>query len=275
VANQLIDSKPSVPDLPPSGDDNTLDWSFARSPFWLFSHLFALAVVTVFVFLGLWQLDRLDERRASNAIVESRIATVEPIAEALAAADRDGPDALDYQRVEGPVRVLEADLGRVVNRSVDGIAGEHVVGIVELTDGRLLAINRGFVPVGYDQPLDQVPTEFIEASGWLRATVERETFGAADLGEGRLLPRFDTDQVGARLGQDLPSVWLQLAPDSELAASGATQVPTALDLPPLDDGPHFGYAMQWFIFAILGVLFYGALVLRRARGHRSTVTVDG
>jgi len=36
-------------------------------------------------------------------------------------------------------------------------------------------------------------------------------------------------------------------------------------LPELDDGPHLGYAAQWFIFATLGVLFYGALLRRNSR----------
>ncbi|MEL6981104.1 MAG: SURF1 family cytochrome oxidase biogenesis protein, partial [Actinomycetota bacterium] len=127
--------------------------------------------------------------------------------------------------------------------------------------------------LGLTEPLDPVPTGTVQVTGWLRATVEQDRFfGADDRGSGRLLPRFDTDAISARLDRDLPAVWLQLATiDGDVP--GPTGLPEALALPPLDDGPHLSYAVQWFIFATLGLVFYGALLRRRASGHRSTVTV--
>lgn len=248
------------------------DWQFARRPFWLFSHLFAATVVVSFVFLGLWQLDRLDQRRADNAVVEVRSAQVEPLTEAVGELDDPAVtgDDLDYQAVSGSVRVVEADFARIVNRTGSGVAGEHVVAILELSDGSLLAANRGFVPLGFDDDLETPPEGPQPVEGWLRKSVEREGIGAVDQGVGSLLPRFDTERIAARYGRDLPDVWLQLAPGS----FGQAGLPEALDLPPLDDGPHFGYAMQWFIFATLGVLFYGALLRRQAKGHEATVTVS-
>lgn len=252
-----------------SDGQTTTDWGFARQPFWLFSHLFAASIIVSFIGFGFWQLDRLDQRQAANRIIESR-------GDQTLVLDRAPPTGdgaeLDFQAVEGVVRFIEVDLGRVANRSSNGIAGEHVVAIVELADGSPLAVNRGFVPVNLVQPLDPLPTEPVRVTGWLRDTVERETFGAEDLGSGRILPRFDTEAVAARLGRDLPPVWLQLA-SVEGAVPGPTGSPEALALPPLDDGPHLSYAVQWFVFATLGVVFYGALLHRRATGHRSTVTV--
>ena len=246
------------------------DWSFARRPFWLFSHVFAFAVVTSFVFLGFWQLDRLDQRRDANALIESRTADT-LVLDASPDAAPDGAD-LDYRRVEAEVRFLDPDFARIANRSQGGAAGEHVVAIVELVDGSLLAVNRGFVPLNDDRPLDPVPEGATPVRGWLRATVEQERFGATDSGDGDLLPRFDTERLAFRLGRPLPPVWLQLeaAPGSN-PDGAATGLPEPIPLPALDDGPHLGYAVQWFIFAALGVIFYGLLLWRRASGHRSTV----
>lgn len=236
----------------------TGDWAFARKPFWIFSHLFAITVVVLFVLLGLWQLSRLDERRSANAVISDRSSA--PLLDLTGAPDGDD---LDYRPVRAEIRFVEPDLARVVNRSQGGVAGEHVVAIVELADGTAMAVNRGFVPVNTEVELDPAPADPTVVTGWLRDSVEPEGwFAVEDSGEGRILPRFDTEAVADRWGEPLPSYYVQLAPDPGEAAA---TFPDPVPLPPLDDGPHFAYAMQWFIFATLGVLFYFALLRRFAR----------
>lgn len=255
------------------------DWRFARRPFWVFSHLFVAAVIASFVGFGLWQLDRLDQRRATNDVIAARSGGAVDLGLALDSPAGDDPGAgLDYQAVEGEVRFVEADLARVVNRSLNGVAGEHVVAIAivefDTTEpGLSLAVNRGFVPLGVDGGLDPLPTAAVTVTGWLRATVEQGRFGAADGGSGDVLPRFDTERIGARVGSELPPLWLQLATIDGVAA-GSGGLPEPIPLPPLDDGPHLGYAVQWFVFASLGAVFYGLLLVRRASGHRTTEVVD-
>src|SRR5690606_1234437 len=45
---------------------------FLLRPLWLLSHLLVLALVVTMVNLGFWQLDRLDQRRDRNAVIEAR-----------------------------------------------------------------------------------------------------------------------------------------------------------------------------------------------------------
>lgn len=240
------------------------DWAFARRPFWLFSHLFALTVVTSFVFFGVWQLDRLSERRQANELIEARVGQEVELSAAL--SQSGDPAELDYRAVTATARYLDPDFVRVVNRSQGGVAGEHVVAIVELDDGSVLAVNRGFVPANADVTLDPVPDGPTTVRGWLRATVERGRIGATDVGEGDRLPRLDTERVAVRLGRELPPVWLQLSSTGE---TGLVTFPDPVPLPPIDEGPHFSYAMQWFTFATLGVLFYLALLRRQSKGNES------
>ncbi len=252
------------------------DWRFARQPFWLFSHAFAGVVIVSFVALGLWQLDRLGQRQDANRLIEERTAEVLDLDTGALAGLTAGGDgsAVDYQAVRATVRTVESDLGRVVNRTANGVAGEHVVAVVELADGTELAANRGFVPLVPVIDPDPLPPGPVVVTGWLRATVERGWLGATDDGTGDELPRFDTERVATRLGRDLPPAWLQIETVDGAAPAGAA-IPEPIPLPPLDDGPHLGYAVQWFIFATLGVIFYGLLVGRRATGHRSTITIGG
>ncbi len=254
----------------PVSEGRTYDWRFARRPFWIFSHIFAATVIISFMALGFWQLDRLGVRQEQNAVVEARLA--EPL-ELTAASQVEGDSAeLDYRSVTATVRFVVEDFVRIGNRSQGGVAGEHVVAIVELEDGSPLAVNRGFVPANVDVPMDPVPAGPVVVSGWLRETVSKASIGATDDGTGTVLPRLDTERIGFRLGEALPSVWLQVAPDGE---TGLVSFPDPVPLPPIDDGPHRSYAVQWFIFATLGVIFYGALVRRQANGDsRVAVTAQ-
>ncbi len=246
---------------------DAVDWSFARRPFWAFSHLFALAVVVLFVNLGLWQLGRHDERRATNAVVAERVAT--EALEVVGADDLVGdPADLDYRPAAISGTFLDDDFVRVVNRSQGGVAGEYVVGVVELTDGSLLAVNRGFVPANADPAIRPSPDGPTTVTGWLRQSVAKGRLGADDSGRSDLVPRMNTDDLAARLQTDLPAVWLQVATEGPGASpSTSAQFPDPVPLPASGDGPHLGYAAQWFIFATLGVLFYGALLRRQSRSR--------
>ncbi|MEM8926455.1 MAG: SURF1 family protein [Actinomycetota bacterium] len=260
--------------------DRVADWSFARRPFWIFSHVFALTVVTVFVFLGLWQLDRHYEVADRNEIVGERSA---PPALGLDEALALGDDEVDYRMVAVRGVYTDPDYVRVANRSQAGAAGEHVVALFEVADGRTLLVNRGFVPIGTDESeLRPAPGGTVELVGWLRLSVTKGWLGATDTGEGDVVPRLDVDAIARRIDPTVSVAssivapqWLLLADDDVQAANGGTvsgdggalaSFPDPAPLPPLDGGPHLSYMGQWFIFAVLGVAFYGALLRRTARG---------
>ncbi len=237
-------------------DGDSPDWGFARQPFWLFSHLIAVVVVVSFVNFGFWQLRRLDERQLVNVEVEAALNT--PPMDVLSASEIDLLP--EYQPVRVSGELLESDLARVVNRSHRSQAGEYVVGILRLDDGSLLALNRGFVTIGVED-LDPAPTR-TEVFGWVRPSVEQERFGIDDTGTTKQMPRLNTDMVEVRLGSDLASNWLQVAP--EVDGSSSALRPEPVPLPPLTEGSHLSYAVQWFVFALLTLLFYGALLRRRS-----------
>jgi surfeit locus 1 family protein len=45
----------------------------------------------------------------------------------------------------------------------------------------------------------------------------------------------------------------------------STRPPARIGPPPLDNGPHLSYAIQWFSFAVIGVVGLGILVFRNQR----------
>lgn len=238
------------------------DWSFLRRPFWIFSHLFALTVVVSFVLLGFWQLSRYHQRVDHNTVIASRTT---PPAVDLGIALGLPTDQLDYQLVAGQGRYVADDVVRVANRSQGGVAGEYLVSLFRLDDGRELLVNRGFVPLDRDVPVLAAPTDEVTLEGWLRASVTQERFGATDTGQGTVVPRLDVAAIQQRLDgdQSVEPVWLQVAPSGQSAAEAT--FPDPVPLPELSDGPHLSYMGQWWIFATLGVAFYLALLRRTAR----------
>lgn len=238
------------------------DWSFLRRPFWIFSHLFALTVIVSFVLLGFWQLSRYHQRVDHNTVIASR--TAPPAVDLRTALGSLPAEQLDYQLVSGQGRYVADDVVRVANRSQGGVAGEYLVSVFQLDDGREILVNRGFVPLDQDVPVLPAPTGEVTVEGWLRASVNRERFGATDTGQGAVVPRLDVAAIQERLdGETLEPVWLQLSPSGPKAAEAT--FPDPVPLPELTKGPHLSYMGQWWIFATLGLAFYLALLRRTAR----------
>src|SRR5262245_22424366 len=100
--------------------------------------------VVVLCRLGIWQLDRLAQRRALNARIDSRMAAP---AMPLTGAPVD-PDALDYRRVE--LRGVYDPSQEIMlrNRSLDGVPGGHLITPLRLNGSdKAVLVDRGWVPL--------------------------------------------------------------------------------------------------------------------------------
>lgn len=229
-------------------------YTFLRSPFWLFSHVFVSAALCLFVAAALWQLGRWDERKETNVLINSRAdAPAVSIDEALAKP----ADELDFVRVEDSGSWIEANLIRVANRSHNGEAGDWMVGVFETDDGQTLLVNRGFV-TRTGESRDE--TGHAEIAGWLRLSHQKETFGATDNGVSERVPRFDVAAIADRFDLDVVPVWLQHDNPTELT------YPISVPLPERTNGSHFSYAVQWTIFTILTAGAYVLIIRRKALG---------
>lgn len=219
--------------------------------------LLALAVGSACVALGAWQLRRLDERRALNAEVSRRRGLPALTTDSLGSwqEDRRGAAAgrLDYTE--------EFVLRERARSSVPGV--EVVTPMrVEGSDTALLML-RGFVPSADARSYD--PALHREAdSGAVVGTIRRvpnDSAGARpDTANGRFsLRRLDLATIRARLPYPVARAYLIV--DSPATVSPA---PVRSAPPPLNDGPHLNYAIQWFAFATIAFGGTVALWLRRA-----------
>lgn len=229
-------------------------YRFLVSPRWLGFHLLVVVGIIAFINFGLWQLDRLEQRRDFNAIVSARIdqppVGVETIlAEIAAVSTEPGDDpaaAVEWRSIEAAGTYLVDEELIVVNRSQGGRAGDNVVTPMVLADGSILLVNRGFVPLGVEIPAPVADTA--EVRGIVRVSEQRRRGQLSDPAEGRLreIQRIDID----RLSVQLPAEVLPFYIDLTASRPAPTSVfPEPVIRPDLSEGPHLSYAAQWFIFA--------------------------
>ena len=135
-----------------------------------------------------------------------------------------------------------------------------------LDDRTVLVVNRGWVPVTGEQVLspDAAPPDGrVEVTGILEESQSRGSFGPTDPSGGVLdtLSRVDLDRLQEQVDGDLYPVWLQL----ETQDPEQGDMPTPVQPTELDDGPHLGYAFQWFTFTTIALIGYPLILRRRAR----------
>jgi len=225
------------------------EWSFLRSPRWAGY----LALVIVFAIaccaLGAWQLNRRAEALAEVARIDANYdAEAIPVAEAL--PDPDGFDADQRWQVVALSGEYLADEEVVVrNRPFQGSSGFEVITPFRLDDGTVFMVNRGWIA----QDSDGRPSEYAAPPAG-RVDVEARL----KAGEGRIAGRTSTGNELATI--DLDELSDRVGGPTYTGAYGllvqrgddADEPPLAAMRPARDEGPHLSYALQWFVFALLG-----------------------
>jgi surfeit locus 1 family protein len=236
-----------------------------RSRRWRVAAVVVLAAVAGMVELGLWQLRRLDAVRRANAVVRARTSMpAEPI-ERLLPPGADAAPAR-YRRVEAVGRYDAAGEISIENRSREGRPGRHLLTPLVTADGRVLLVDRGFVPLDADRRLldaARPPEGEVRVVGLLFPSERRGTFGAP-IPAGRLTsaPRVDVPRIARQIERPTYPLYLRLERQDPPQPAG---VPLPPEPPVLDEGPHLSYAVQWFTFAAIALATFGALVRRAAR----------
>lgn len=225
-----------------------------------------VALAAIFARLGIWQVSRLQERRAHNRMVEA--ARARPGISLDSSAAEAPSESLVFRRVTATGRYENAGELVLRGQSEQGVAGVRLITPLRLAEGgAVVLVQRGFVPSPDAMTVDQGR---YRDSGLVRVAGVASALADSDpASDPRTLNGVTTwrrvDLRAARQavqGAVLPIVILQ-TPDSALPAT-----PRRDEAPALDDGPHLSYAIQWFAFTITA-LVAGVLVgLRGARGEK-------
>ena len=229
--------------------------TIAITPAGIAGTVLLVIVVATCIRLGFWQLSRLDERRQSNAAIAARL-DLEPIGDVAALSDTAG---VSYRTANAHGSYDNQRYLILPGRSHEGVPGVYLIMPLRL-DGRTDAVlvNRGWVPAPDAATIDAADFavhQHVEVRGLVlpilgsaQSLAQRAATSRAE-GFTHVLYRIDEAALRAQFPYPLMDVMLQ-----ETAGPDAPRYPTRLPPPPLDEGPHLGYALQWFSFALIGVV---------------------
>ncbi len=230
------------------------------TPRWITAHLGVLIIAVVFVNLGFWQLRRLEARQQENAVAMSRYQAPPEDLDLLLAGAGDDYESLQYRRATatGTYDVSGEFLTR--NQVYQEQAGFHVIDPLVKQDGGAVLVNRGWVPLELDTPpIEQAlpPGGEISIVGWINPSQTRPALGPIDPPDGDVdvFNRIDISRIQEQVDYPLDPVYLVLE------GTESNQLPVALPPPSFDDmGNHLAYAIQWFGFALIGLVGYWFLM---------------
>jgi surfeit locus 1 family protein len=231
-------------------------YKFLFRPKWIATHLLVISLVVVMVNLGKWQLHRHHERKAFNATLVQRFdAPIRPLGELLQSAK---PEDIEWMPTAVTGTYLQGEDISLVNVSQNGMAGYDAITPMLLSDGKVVLINRGFLPLSSTFPA--APFGEVSLLGRVRASSERRTGEVSDpaIGELSEVQRIDIDRIQKQIEGDLLPVYVQLL------KSTPTEAPTLSTIadPDFSNGPHLSYTVQWFFFSLCAVGGWIVLIRR-------------
>jgi surfeit locus 1 family protein len=221
---------------------------------------FKTVVALVLVFLCLvaadWQYTRGVDRHDRNNVIEERIAR-SPI-------DLSARDTVlgnnEWQSITTSGRFDSTQQILLRNRYWEGKYGYEVLTLFTNNSGEKFWVDRGWVKAGptatTPPEVTAVPDGDVTITGRFRldSSLPRGSFFALPAsGEGLV------SELNAQSQLDTEKFYIDLLSGSDTSLTPAAPA----QLPPLSDGPHKAYALQWLFFG--GLIVYGRILIRRTR----------
>ena len=242
---------------------------------WILTTLLVLLGAALCIRLGIWQLDRLSQRRAFNAHFIS-MSELPPLD--LNADTASDLASMEYRAITVRGTYDFANQVALLNYYHEGVYGYHLLTPLRLTGtstslreappwgsagGRTVLVDRGWIPAdGNATPAGWSRYDGAaqaEVRGVMRLGVAKAPFGGrADpaLAPGQTRLDFWNFIIFERLAAQIPypilPIYIQPNPDP---ADTEPPIPSQPEIE-LTEGPHFGYALQWFSFAAIMLVGY-------------------
>ena len=219
----------------------------------------AVLVAAGCVWAGVWQLDRRAQRVAVNELAEARMDAPPARSAAELAADTG---SARYRPVE--LRgTFDFDHEIILTgRSHRGSPGVNLVTPLRVPgNGRAVLVNRGWVYAPDGATVDRSRwREPVDATVRGYALTFSDIPGAVSVRPGSVR-RLNYDSVAALVPYPLTPVYVV----DTAAPPPGLEAPARLGGIALDEGPHLGYAVQWFSFAAIALVGVGILIWRDRR----------
>ena len=237
---------------------------------WLLLTLLVFAGTALCIRLGIWQLDRLAQRRAFNAQFES--ARAQPALD-LSQEQPENITEMEWRPAEVAGEYDFANQVAIRNQYYGNEYGYHLLTPLQF-NGEAVFVDRGWIPADcisttsdwrkYDEPGTVI------VSGQIRLGQAKPAFGgvADSLPENgaklEVWNNADLTKIAGQMPYPVLPVYIQPEADANDTEPPIPFQPTV----ELTEGPHFGYALQWFTFATILFLGYPFFLRKQETGSK-------
>lgn len=242
---------------------------------WILTTVFVIAAVGVNIRLGLWQLDRLEQRKVFNARVMAQ-QDDEVLILSSKSMDQELYE-MEYRTVEVTGEYAYSQEVALSNQVWNGLLGVHLLTPLKIEGTEMyVLVDRGWIPSEDYSPENwnkyQEQGE-ITVLGVIRRAQIRSSFGilpdpTLTLEQTRLTHWKNVNLERIQLENGIPMLptYIQESPQGE---QNNPPLRSVIDLD-LSEGPHMGYALQWFSFG--AILAFGYPVFVRTQSEREEET---
>ena len=234
-------------------------------PRWIAGHLLVLVLTGSFIALGFWQLARNQHKQA--LVRAARAAYAAPAPDVTSQ-----PPPAQGARAQATGTYDPAHEVLWTNQVHNGKDGDDVLTPLRLADGTAVLVDRGWVAlVGGGNPIDSAATTGpVVVNGIVNTSSPLNVQDGVTTAGGKLaIPRVDLARIGRGLPYQLRPLWILAQAQSPAPTRAAPALPQP---PPPDQVNHMEYTIEWFSFALIGIVGWplALISISRRRGGFST-----
>ena len=210
-------------------------------PRWIALTAFLLIMIYLFIRLSDWQFDRYNTRIQNNEITTTALSS-EPIN--LTDLSQVS-DLKDWQKVSIKGEFMNSDAKLLRKQYLESSLGFWVITPLKLDNDQVILVNRGWIPIAESstsqQEIPSSPQGDVTIIGYVQTLKDTRR-------EPEDLPLNQINYLNSTnfSSQPLSTNYLQLASMTPMDNQVAI-----IPLPELSNGPHFSYAIQWILFALM------------------------
>jgi surfeit locus 1 family protein len=239
----------------------------------MIGHVLVVIGVIILINLGLWQLRRMEQRQELNAAIRAGL-EADPVTLTGEAVD---PEELGRRRVSVTGTFDNEAAIAIRNRPFQGRPGVHLVVPLRIKGSdKAVLVDRGWIP---QEDADPQAWDAYDVTG--EVSLKGIAQASRPQPEGYLVPvdptpgpgetgldtwfRVNIDRIQEQIPYPLLPIYVEQSPDPD---ADPAEPPLQEGDPVLEVGPHLGYALQWFTFALLLVITYGVFIRQELKHQR-------
>jgi surfeit locus 1 family protein len=244
---------------------------------WILTTILVISAMAVMIRLGIWQLERLEQRRNFNSRVLAQ--TSQPALNLNTWSGVEDLSDMEYRQIYVFGEYIHSQEIALRNQHWNNQSGIHLITPLQISGSeKSVLVDRGWISAKDFNSGDWSAfneSGEVKVNGIIRPSISKADFGSkSDLYLGTVNDpikawNFVTvERIQEQIPQPLVPIYIQQSPDPTWKSLPHRSKPKL----EITEGPHMGYAIQWFTFAAILGLGYPFLILRQSQSVSEQVS---